>query len=146
MRIQRTVRTSATPEQVFDYLSDFTTTTQWDPGTVKTTRLSGDGGVGTTYRNISSFRGRETELTYTVVDHDRPHRFALRGENATLTADDVMTFAPDSTGTYVTYTAEFTFKGLARFFAPFLGSAFTQLGDAAEKGMREAFEKLPANG
>lgn len=145
MRVQRTVRTTRSPEQVFSYLADFTTTMQWDPGTVETTLVSGDGGVGTTYRNISSFMGRRTELTYTVVERDRPQRFALRGENATLTADDVMTFRPDGDGTYVTYTADFTFKGLLRFVAPLLTPAFTKLGDAAEKGMREAFDTLPAH-
>jgi len=55
MRIQRSVRTTRSPEQVFAYLSDFTTTNHWDPGTVETTLVSGEGGVGTVYRNISSF-------------------------------------------------------------------------------------------
>ena len=34
MKIEREVTTSAPPDQVFAYLSDFTTTTEWDPGTV----------------------------------------------------------------------------------------------------------------
>ena len=38
---------------MFAYLSDFTTTNEWDPGTVSTERVSGDGGVGTTYHNTS---------------------------------------------------------------------------------------------
>ena len=60
MQIQRTVETAAAPAAVFTYLSDFTTTNEWDPGTVRTTRISGDGGVGTSYRNVSRFAGRET--------------------------------------------------------------------------------------
>ena len=46
MRLQRTVETAGSPDAVFAYLGDFTTTTQWDPGTVETTCVSGDGGVG----------------------------------------------------------------------------------------------------
>jgi len=56
MRIIRTVTADVPRSVAFDYLSDFTTTTHWDPGTVSTKRLSGDGGVGTRYLNVSSFK------------------------------------------------------------------------------------------
>ena len=60
MKLERTVETAAAPSVVFAYLADFTTTTEWDPGTVETMLVSGDGGVGTRYRNVSSFLGRKT--------------------------------------------------------------------------------------
>jgi uncharacterized protein YndB with AHSA1/START domain len=53
MRLQRSVTVDASPEKVFAYLSDFTTTEEWDPGTVRCVRTSGDGGVGTVYLNTS---------------------------------------------------------------------------------------------
>jgi hypothetical protein len=46
MMLQETVVTDKPPARVFDYLSDFTSTTDWDPGTVTTVRQDGDGGVG----------------------------------------------------------------------------------------------------
>ena len=65
------------------------------PGTVSTTRTSGDGGVGSTYRNISQFLGRKTELTYTTVIL-RPDEFIeLMGENKTLVAHDQMTITSE---------------------------------------------------
>ena len=98
MRLQRSVETAAAPAAVFAYLSDFTTTNEWDPGTVHTERVSGDGGVGTTYRNTSSFMGRETALTYEVVEHRPDSRFALRGENSSVVANDTMEIAPAGGG------------------------------------------------
>ncbi|MEO5851474.1 MAG: SRPBCC family protein [Nocardioides sp.] len=142
MQIQRSVETPASPTAVFAYLSDFTTTTQWDPGTVRTTRVSGDGGVGTTYHNVSKFAGRETELTYEVTEHQPDTRFALRGENKTVIAHDTMEIVPAGTGSRVTYTADFEFKGLVKYAAPLLGPAFKKLGDEAERGLREAFATL----
>ena len=53
MQIQRTVETTAAPDVVFAYLSDFTTTNEWNPGTISTTRVSGDGREGTVYDNVS---------------------------------------------------------------------------------------------
>ena len=99
---------------MFGYLSDFTTTTEWDPGTVATVNQHGDGGVGTTYLNTSTFLGRKTQLTYIVVNSWPGKRIQLRGENKTVIAVDTMTFRSVDAGTEVTYTAEFTFKGPSR--------------------------------
>ncbi len=109
---------------------------------MRTERISGDGGVGTTYANTSSFMGRETELTYEVVEHQPDSRFALRGENKSVVAHDSMEIGPLGDGSTVTYTADFTFKGLGKLVAPLLAPALKKLGDEAEQGLREALAKL----
>lgn len=139
MKIQRTVTVARSPEQVFTYLQDFTTTEEWEPGTVRTTLMSGDGDVGTRYLNTSRFLGRETELVYVVQQVDPPRLLHLRGENKTLVSDDTITLERTGTGgTRVTYRAEFTFKGASRLVAPLLAPAFKRLGDKAEHGLRSA--------
>ena len=47
-----------------------------------------------------------------------------------------------TSGTEVTYTAEFTFKGLSRLVAPLLKPAFERLGNQAKTGMRKALNRL----
>ena len=142
MRLQRTVTVEKPLDTVFSYLSDFTTTTQWDPGTVKTVRSSGDGSFGTEYLNTTTFAGRETQLTYVVQELVPNQRIALRGENATVIAHDTMTFREVAGGTEVTYTADFTFKGMTRFIAPLLRPAFVRLFNEAEAGMAAALTRL----
>lgn len=143
MEIVRSVTVDRPVERVFDFLSDFTTTNEWDPGTVRTTRQAGDGGVGTRYHNVSRFLGRETELVYVVLEVSPTEVFRLRGENQTVVAHDTMTFTPtESGGTTVTYQARFDLKGLARLSAPLLAPAFKRLGDEAEDGLRAALERL----
>lgn len=141
--VSRTVRTAADPQVVFDYLVDFTTTEQWDPATVTTQRLSGDGGLGTRYHHVSRFMGRETELEYTVVDVDPGTLLRLRGVNDTVTATDTMRVTPDGTGSVVEYTAEFEWHGVAKVAAPLLAPALKKLGDDAERGLQENLDKLP---
>jgi short-subunit dehydrogenase/carbon monoxide dehydrogenase subunit G len=144
MQIRKTIAVDKPINDVFDFLSDFTTTTEWDPGTVQTVRERGDGGVGTEYLNTSRFLGRTTQLTYVVHELVSPRRIRLRGENRTVVATDTMTFNPVTGGTEVIYTAEFAFKGLARYLAPLLRPALRRLGDQAEAGMRKALAALPA--
>jgi Polyketide cyclase / dehydrase and lipid transport len=142
MKLLKTVVVGKPLDAVFGYLSDFTTTTDWDPGTVTTMRRHGDGGVGTTYLNTSTFLGRTTQLTYIVREFIPGERIQLRGENKTVTAVDTMTFRSIDAGTEVTYAAEFTFKGPSRIVAPLLKPAFERLGNEAEAGMRKALNRL----
>lgn len=143
MRIDRTVETSTPASEVFDFLADFTNTEQWDPGTVRTQRISGDGGVGTAYANTSRFLGRNTDLTYVVETYEPGKRIVLRGENKTVVAHDTMTFVPTATGgTSVRYVAEFELKGMAKMVAPLLTPAFTRLGDDASDQMRATLDRL----
>jgi len=142
MRLQRTVVVDKPLNEVFAYLSDFTTTTEWDPGTVTTVQDRGDGGIGTTYLNTSAFLGRKTQLTYVVRELVPGERIRLQGENQTVIATDTMSFREVKTGTEVTYAAEFTFKGPARFVAPLLRPALERLGNQAEAGLREALSRL----
>jgi len=136
------VPTTAQPAKVFAYLADFTTTTEWDPGTVETTLGSGHGGVGTTYLNQSRFAGRVSELTYTVVERDEPRMIRLRGANASVTAIDTISIATAGKESLVTYRAEFAFRGMARLASPFLGRAFSKLRADAECGLRDALARL----
>ena len=110
--VSRTFTTTASPEAVFDYLADFTNTEEWDPGTVSTRRVSGDGGVGTKYRNVSKFLGRKTEITYTTVAARRPN--ARSTSPGTTSSSTATTYGHPAhgRGAEVTYTAEFEFKGL----------------------------------
>ncbi len=142
MEIVRTVTVDRSIDQVWGYLSDFTHTTDWDPGTVRTERTSGDGGVGTRYHNVSKFLGRQTELDYRVVEFAPNEKLALRGENATVVALDTMTLSGSAERTTVTYRAAFEFKGIAKLVAPLLAPALRRLGDEAETGLREALTKL----
>lgn len=140
--IERVVTVSKPVEVVFGYLSDFENTVEWDPGTVSTVKVDGDGGVGTKYKNTSSFAGRETELEYVVQQLEPGRIFQLRGENKTVTALDTMTFAETGDGTQVTYRAEFEFKGVTRLIESLFRGQFKKLGDEAETGLATALEKL----
>jgi len=142
VRLVRKVSVERPLETVFGYLSDFTTTEEWDPATVSTVRVSGDGGVGTSYLNTSRFAGRETELTYVVEELVPQRRLALRGANRSVVAHDTMDFRWTGRATEVTYTAEFEFQGVARLAGVLLRPALKKLADDAEGGMRRALQAL----
>ena len=147
MEITRTIDTTTPVAKVYAYLSDFTTTNEWDPGTVETTRISGTGEVGTEYHNTSKFLGRKTEVVYTTKALEAERLIRLEGNNKTVRATDTMTLSETAGGgTRVVYHAKFDFKGVAGKLAPvlwpLLAPAFKKLGDEAEVEMKRALDAL----
>lgn len=143
MKIDRTLHVRSPVAQVFNYLADFTTTQEWDPGTVRTRRISGDGGVGTRYHNVSRFLGRRTELEYVVDELQEPRLIKLRGRNSSVTAQDIMELAAEPEGgTVVRYRAQFAFHGVARLATPLLRPALRRLGDRAARQLGATLEAL----
>ncbi|WP_232680605.1 SRPBCC family protein [Nocardioides sp. R-C-SC26] len=119
MHVERTFQVDPPPSAVFDYLADFTRTEEWDPGTVETTRISGDGGLGTTYRNVSEFMGRRVELTYETVEFEPSNRVVFRGSRGKTETRDTLSFAPSADGgTTITYRADFHFGFPLNVIAP----------------------------
>lgn len=132
------IDTPRPPAEAFAYLSDFSTTEEWDPGVVEAERL-GDApvGAGTEFRLVADFLGRKTALTYRIVEFEPGKAVTLRGENATVVSLDRMTFEPSDGGTRVTYDADLALKGPLRIADPLLGLAFDRVGDRALDGLRE---------
>lgn len=139
---QRQVVVDAPPEAVFVYLADFTTTTQWDPGTVRTERIDGDGGVGTRYLNTSRFAGRTSEITYEVTSVTPGQSIELRGVNQYLIAHDTITVSPHPDGTQVTYRIRFAFQGWLRWIEPLLHLAVAHLLDDGARGLRRELARI----
>lgn len=129
MDVERTFTVERGLEEAFDFLSDFENAAIWDPGTLETTRTSGDGGVGTTYLNRSRFLGRTVELEYETVALDRPDYFACRGRNGRTVATDHMTFTPKGTRTRIRYRAVFDFPFPVSVLAPLARRRIEKIGD-----------------
>src|SRR5512139_3870910 len=139
--IERTVATPAPPEKVFPYLLDFRNATEWDSGTESCELVSGDGGPGTVYRNVSKFAGNTVELDYTVDAVDEPV-FVIVGRNATTTSHDTVTVSPAAAGSTVTYRADFSFTGLVRLAGPLLTPLLNRLGDNTAAQLKSALDRL----
>ncbi|MFE2478027.1 SRPBCC family protein [Streptomyces sp. NPDC059389] len=112
------------------YLADFTHAQEWDPATVSCIPLTpGASGPGARWRNVSRFRGRTSEVLYTL-DVEGADRLVFTGENSTVLVTDDLRFTPVSDeSTRLTYTASFHFKGIARLAAPFLRKDVNRLAD-----------------
>ncbi len=134
-----TVDTPKSQADLFAYLSDFSTTQEWDPGVAQAERLDdGPVAVGSRFRIVADFMGRKTPLTYEVTAIDAPRSITLLGENTTVISLDTMTFEPAAGGgSRLTYDADLKLKGPLRLADPVLRLVFNRIGDRAVDGLRE---------
>ncbi len=132
------IETPRPPAEAFAYLSDFSTSAEWDPGVVEAERM-GDApvGEGTEFRLVADFLGPTTELTYRIVEYEPPRAVTFRGEGSTVVSLDRITFEPADGGSLVTYDADLALKGPLRIADPLLGLAFNRVGNRALHGLRK---------
>jgi carbon monoxide dehydrogenase subunit G len=141
--VSRTFTTTASPEATYAYLSDFRNAESWDPGTRSCERTGGDGGVATTYRNVSSFLGREVELTYTTAELAPPTRVHLRGTNEQFEGHDIFEIRAAGRGSEVRYRADMSFSGVAKVASPVVAAYLPLLARRTVGQLRACLDRQP---
>jgi carbon monoxide dehydrogenase subunit G len=144
-RYTTTVRTSWSPEEAFDYLAEFSSAAEWDPGVESARTLSPEPlAVGAEFELQVSVLGRTTEMRYETTRLDRPRVVVLRSETGTLVSEDTLTFDPaPGGGTAVTYEADLTMKGPLGLLDPLLKLGFNRIADKARDGLAERLAGKP---
>lgn len=141
-RVERVIETGCSQERAFDFVADFSTTEEWDPGIPQARRLDdGPLGVGSRFELLSRFGSKEQTIVYEITTFDRPIGVTFVGDGKNFHGADVISFAPrHGGGTVVTYVADLGLKGLASMALPFIRGRLDEMSDRAVAGLREALE------
>ena len=143
VRLTETAVTTLSRDDAFRYVGDFGNVDRWDPGVVSATKATdGDPAVGTAYDVVVLNGGQELEMQYVVTDLEVGKRIVLEGTGARIKALDVIDFVEQADGTLVTYTADLSLTGGARFAEPFMKGRFAEIGEAAGRGLRRWLSEL----
>ncbi len=138
--ITRVIDVGAPVSEVFATMADFRTLPEWDPGSIDSTQVEGDGpGVGASYKVTVEFNGKQLPMLYQTVVLEENSRIVLEGTGALVDATDDIGFEATATGTRVTYQANLRFKGLVRVVEPLFKKRFEHLGDEAAAGILGRF-------
>ena len=109
--LHETVDVNRTPEEAFAYVSDFTTTVEWDATAISARKLTpGAIGVGTEFEVVCALPVGSVTLLYTVRKLQHNQCIELSGKSRFFDIRDTITFTPSAIGTHIDYRAEFFFK------------------------------------
>lgn len=143
MHVERTFTVARPVEEVFDRLSDFTRTNEWDPATIDTERTSGDGGVGTTYSSLTELLGRKVELVFETVELERPTTLVFRGNEKDTWLTHTLALSADAggAGTSVRHRTDYVLPTASAIRTAMFGRRRLEaLADETVTLMRETLE------
>ena len=144
--VHETVETDLNQEAAFDYVANFETIEEWDPGVVSSRKLTdGPLAVGSEYEVVVQYGGGPQTIVYTVTEVERPRVVVLEGSNDRTQAVDRITFSATETGAVVDYEADIRLKGVFKLATPFLGKLFDQIGEGARAGLELRLSELSAS-
>ncbi|HEX5141300.1 MAG TPA: SRPBCC family protein [Dehalococcoidia bacterium] len=120
-RYAREIVINATPQQVFDYVSQMTRHPEWAQHDLKVEQTSqGAAGAGSTYSSVAHQFGTQKE-TQTVTEYSPPSLFAFEAKGSLGTARHSFDIRSSGSGSSVTKSMELTRPSfMARVMTPMI--------------------------
>ncbi len=99
--------TSKNPQEVFGFISDPTKDAEWRDTSVSAEWISEPPhGVGSTYKSVDKFMGRNIEATQEITAWDSPNQYGFKGDSGPMTFELTWTFESQDNGTKATISVE----------------------------------------
>jgi len=126
----------------FNFLSDFSNLTDWDPGIDEVTKIS-DGvlRIGTEFEVAVTFMGNSLPMKYTLETLELNKKVVYKGVASNLEVIDTIEFEDNVYGTRILYKAEFEFKGALASFEKLFEYGLTFTAREAFGGMKKALSQ-----
>lgn len=142
VRIRKQIEVAWPAEEAFDYVADFSNSSEWDPGIAEARKLTdGPVKIGTEFDVVALFRGKRQRFHYVVTGFEAGLRVVLSGEGDRARSVDQITFEPVRDGTRITYIADFHLKGMFRPAGPLLAPVMNRMGDHALAGLKAVLDQ-----
>jgi uncharacterized protein YndB with AHSA1/START domain len=108
--------------EVFPYVTDPSTFSEWQQGVVSGHMDAPTTRVGSRCTTVRKIGGREREVTTQITEYDPPQRWADRGVEGPIRAIVAVTVEPlaDRSGSRVTIAVDFTGHGIGRLLVPLI--------------------------
>ncbi len=128
-------------DEAFAYVSDFTTTTEWDATALRATKLTpGAIAVGTQFKVVCALPVGSITLMYRVEALLPNKLIVLSGRSRFFDIQDTISFTPSARGTKIDYRAEFFFKPLINSLGSLSRSGLEKMGRESVAGLAQALE------
>ena len=120
MRIEQTFTVGASPEEVFDYMTDPANLPRWQTTKTSVEQLtSGPPGPGTRFREWTKPPGgKQFEQVVEYTEFDRPRRFTVHIVEGPHPVDGTWSLESSGDGTRVTFVAAGEMRGVMGLLGP----------------------------
>jgi carbon monoxide dehydrogenase subunit G len=141
-RVERTARLAAPPEEVFAYVSDLDTLSEWQGGVTSAHRTSeGEMRTGATAEVTREMMGNRITAPLLVTAYEPPARLGIASKVSGVEADATLelTAADDGAATDLAFAMEIRGSGLTAFMEPMIAGAARGDIEASLERLRAKF-------
>ena len=139
--LNETADVSRPVDEAFAYVSDFTTTTEWDATALRATKLTPRViAVGTEFEVVCALPIGSINLHYRIEELETNKLIVLRGRSRFFDIQDRISFSPSARGTTIDYRAEFFFKPLFNSLGSLFRKGLEKMGRESVAGLAQALE------
>ncbi len=142
INLSETIEVARDINSCYDYLLDFSTTEQWDPGVYRARKLSpGRVQPGSGFELILNTPAGHRPIRYELRSTQAPNQIELTGSSSRFSVHDRIELqALDRQHTRIIYRAEITFNTLAAAAEPLLRPWLLRMGKTAVQGLKRALQ------
>jgi carbon monoxide dehydrogenase subunit G len=127
-------------EDVFAFVSNPENDSRWRDGVLELERLSGDGGVGSRYRQVvKGPGGRRVDADIEVTEHEPPRSHAFRTTSGPVRPSGRYTLERAGDATRLRFELDAELGGLKRLLSPMVARTMSSEVAAIEK-LRQLLE------
>jgi dehydrogenase/reductase SDR family protein 12 len=139
--LQETADVARPIDEVFAYVSDFTTTQEWDATAISARKLTpGKIAEGTEFEVVCALPVGSINISYKIEALEHNKRVVLSGSSRFFDIRDTISFSPSKRGTKIEYRAEFFFKPMIGSIASISSSGLESMGRESVAGLALALE------
>jgi dehydrogenase/reductase SDR family protein 12 len=126
---------------VFRYVSDFSNIEQWDPGVIKSQKMTpGPVRPGSKFKLKCKFLCFTFSMNYRVTGMEPPNSVVFEGRGKKFSAKDSISFKETGNGTRIEYSLNLEFKEVSFPIEKFISFYIKRIGKASIRGLAHAFE------
>jgi uncharacterized protein YndB with AHSA1/START domain len=142
--LRETINVKSPIEKVYDYLVNLENVQRWQPAVIEVTRLTeGPTRVGTSFREVVRFMGRQYTSTCEIVELEPNRMFAFNAtSDGPLEYKTKYTFEPADGGTRLEIVGSFQTKGAWRLLEPIMKGEIRKESQMELVAVKKAIESL----
>lgn len=129
------------PEDVFNYIVDFSRISEWDHTIVESKKTSkGAIGLDTKFDLVFSMGLRKLPIAYEITEFSPPNKAVLTGTSDNFIAVDTVIIEETGQGCHVTWQADLSFTGVSAKIVPLIENKVKRNGAKTIKDLATALE------
>lgn len=144
MKIRDSILIARPVEIVFDTVADQRNEPRYNPAMTECRKVTdGPIGVGTRFESAMNARGRRMDMASAYTAFERPRRLATETNSPTGRVTGTLAFAPEGTGTRMSWDWQLDLSGAARLLLPLMPLLGPRMERRIWTGLKEYLERTP---